>query len=123
MRLTVIGILLVLASSAYAQIPLLKNKKEINEFLDSWHKAAAESDAEAYFGAIAATGVFMGTDPTERWTKDQFWEYAQEAFENKRTWDFKPGKRFVSFNDNFSIEPRVTPNGLVEGNFLGNATT
>lgn len=86
-----------------AQIAILDNKKEVAEFLDRWHKAAAEADVDTYFGSIATSGIFLGTDPTERWTKDQFYEYAKEAFENKRTWDFKPTKRFISFDDDFSI--------------------
>ncbi|MEQ8712580.1 MAG: nuclear transport factor 2 family protein [Cyclobacteriaceae bacterium] len=95
--------LIFLAQASLAQIPLLDNKKEITEFLDDWHVAAAEANAEAYFGSIASSGVFLGTDPTERWTKEQFQEYAKEAFANNRTWDFKPQKRFISFNDDFSI--------------------
>ncbi len=95
--------LIFLAQASLAQIPLLDNKKEITAFLDDWHVAAAEANAEAYFGSIASSGVFLGTDPTERWTKEQFQEYAKEAFDNNRTWDFKPQKRFISFNDDFSI--------------------
>ncbi len=95
--------LIFLAQASLAQIPLLDNKKEITAFLDDWHVAAAEANAEAYFGSIASSGVFLGTDPTERWTKEQFQEYAKEAFANNRTWDFKPQKRFISFNDDFSI--------------------
>lgn len=95
--------LIFLAQASLAQIPLLDNKKEIAEFLDDWHVAAAEANAEAYFGSIASSGVFLGTDPTERWTKEQFQEYAKEAFDNNRTWNFKPQKRFISFNDDFSI--------------------
>ncbi len=95
--------LIFLAQASLAQIPLLDNKKEITAFLDDWHVAAAEANAEAYFGSIASSGVFLGTDPTERWTKEQFQEYAKEAFDNNRTWNFKPQKRFISFNDDFSI--------------------
>lgn len=102
MRLFFIA-LTFLSQVAIAQIPLLENKKEITEFLDDWHVAAANADAATYFGSIASSGIFLGTDPTERWTKAQFEEYAQEAFENNRTWDFKPQKRFISFNDDFSI--------------------
>ncbi len=103
MRILLFCMIMLLASGAFAQIPLLENKKQINEFLNQWHKAAADANADEYFGAIATSGIFMGTDPSERWTKDQFWEYAKEAFENQRTWDFKPGKRFVSFNDDFTL--------------------
>lgn len=102
MRLFLLS-LIFLGQAAVAQIPLLDNKKEVTAFLDEWHVAAAQADAEAYFGSIASSGVYLGTDPTERWTKAQFQEFAKEAFENKRTWDFKPQKRFISFNDDFSI--------------------
>ena len=100
---SILIICLLISHNSIAQIPILENKEEVGDFLDQWHKAAAAADADAYFGSIASSGVFLGTDPTERWTKEQFYEYAKEAFDNKRTWDFKPTKRFISFNNDFSI--------------------
>lgn len=90
-------------SYSFAQIPYIDNKNSVNEFLDQWHKDAAQANAEAYFGAMTENSVFLGTDPEERWSRDQFKAYAEDAFANKRTWNFKPEKRFISFNDEYTI--------------------
>ncbi|MEM8896289.1 MAG: nuclear transport factor 2 family protein, partial [Bacteroidota bacterium] len=82
MRSLIFCLLLIVSHLGFSQIPLLDNKKEINEFLDNWHQAAADADAEKYFGAIATSGVYLGPDPSERWSKDQFIEYTKESFEN-----------------------------------------
>lgn len=78
-------------------------KDEISAFLDKWHKDAAIANEEAYFGAFTTDGVFLGTDATERWTKEEFRAWAKPQFDNKRGWNFKPSKRFISFNSDNSI--------------------
>ncbi len=40
----------------------------LNRFIDQWHHDAAGCNHEAYIGAMADSGVFIGTDATERWT-------------------------------------------------------
>lgn len=78
-------------------------KEEVSTFLDNWHLAAARADADAYFGAMAADGVFLGTDATERWTRDVFRAWAKPQFDSKKAWNFKASKRFVSFTNDNSI--------------------
>lgn len=76
-------------------------KDEIASLLDNWHLAAARTDANAYFGAMTADGVFLGTDATERWTREEFKAWAKPQFDSKKGWNFKASKRFISFsNDN-----------------------
>lgn len=78
-------------------------KDEIAAFLDKWHKDAASANGEDYFGAFTVDGVFLGTDATERWTREEFRTWAKPQFDNKRGWNFKPSKRFVSFNADKTI--------------------
>ena len=60
--------------------------------------AAAIADAEKYFGAMADGAIYLGTDATERWTKNEFQEWSKEYFESKKTWDFKTIERYVYFS-------------------------
>ena len=39
----------------------------------------------------------------ERWTREEFRTWAKPQFDNKRGWNFKPSKRFVSFNADKTI--------------------
>ena len=65
--------------------------------LDDWHRAAAEADEARYFAYFAPDGVFMGTDATERWTAAEFHEWAKARFASKKTWNFHPRDRQLTF--------------------------
>ncbi|MCG8331824.1 MAG: nuclear transport factor 2 family protein [Chitinophagales bacterium] len=70
----------------------------INELLDNWHKAAANADADAFFGSMTEDGIYLGTDATERWLRDELRSWAAAAFERETAWDFKPSKRELYFS-------------------------
>lgn len=71
----------------------------ITTLLDGWHQAATKADAATYFNAFAEDGVFLGTDPSERWTKSAFWEFCKPYFEQKKVWDFKPRERHIQVDE------------------------
>ena len=48
--------------------------------LDDFHDAASRADGDRYFGHFAPDGVFLGTDPAERWTVTEFRKYAEPHF-------------------------------------------
>jgi hypothetical protein len=64
--------------------------------LDDFHDAAAKADADRYFGRFAPDGVFLGTDPTERWTVEEFRKWAAFAFERDSAWIFVPQRRHIA---------------------------
>ena len=70
-------------------------KEDINTIMDRWHEDAAESNFDAYFGAMSNDGVFIGTDALENWTVSEFKEFSKPFFEEKNTWDFKPLERNI----------------------------
>ena len=69
-------------------------RKQINAFIDEWHDDAAYA-RPAYFDKIARHGIYIGTDKTELWNRDQFKAWAQRAFARKSAWSFKAVKRNV----------------------------
>jgi uncharacterized protein (TIGR02246 family) len=71
----------------------------ITSLLDQWHAAAAASDEERYFALMSADSVFLGTDATERWSREEFRTYAHPHFEKKKGWDMKATAR------NIVVEP------------------
>ena len=38
----------------------------VHAFLNDWHHAAAVADADAFYGAMAADAIYLGTDASER---------------------------------------------------------
>lgn len=63
--------------------------------LDSFHAAAAAADEERYFGLFAPNGVFLGTDPAERWTVAEFRAYAQPYFDRDEAWTYHAIERHI----------------------------
>lgn len=86
-----IALLLLVSRTAFSQTDTVA----IHTFIDNWHLAATKADAQAYFGAIADNGTFIGTDATERWNKKQFLAFAKPYFDKGKAWDFKAHNRTV----------------------------
>ena len=70
-----------------------ETEKDLHQFIDRWHEAASKANADVFFESIADHGVYIGTDPKERWTKEQFEAFAKPYFDKGKAWDFKPYDR------------------------------
>jgi ketosteroid isomerase-like protein len=68
---------------------------DIERLLNAWHHAAAVADEAAYFNALAPGAVFLGTDARERWTKEEFQEWAAPFFQRPSAWVFTASRRRV----------------------------
>jgi hypothetical protein len=73
-------------------------KCEIDRVLDAFHAAAARADEPAYFALFAPTGVFLGTDASERWGVAAFREFAHPHFASGKGWTYLPRGRQISFS-------------------------
>ena len=73
-------------------------KAEIDVLLTGWHKAAATADAKTYFGSMAPGAVFLGTDVTERWTKEEFEAWAAPRFQESSAWIYSATRRSISLS-------------------------
>jgi uncharacterized protein (TIGR02246 family) len=86
----------------------------VNTVLDDWHKAAAQADEARYFGYFTSDAVYLGTDGTERWTRDEFRAWAQPYFAKGKAWSFTSLSRHVSFSKDGAVawfdETLSTPN-------------
>ena len=73
---------------------------KIEAVLDDFHAAASEAAEERYFSHFAASGVFFGTDATERWTRDEFRVYVHPYFSQGKGWTYHPRDRHVAISAN-----------------------
>ena len=71
----------------------------ISILLDNWHKAAATADADTFFGSMAKHCIYLGTDASERWLRDELREWAKSAFEREVAWAFTPSDRHIYFSE------------------------
>lgn len=79
--------------------PTNPEREAVDRVLDALHTAAAEADAERYFGLFTDDGIFFGTDPGERWTVPEFRTWAAPYFERDSAWTFVPRDRHVFFGE------------------------
>jgi uncharacterized protein (TIGR02246 family) len=86
----------------------------VSAVLDDWHAAAAAADESRYFAHFTGNAVFLGTDGTERWTREEFLRYAHPHFAKGKAWTFTPKDRHVAFSPDGRVawfdEALSTPN-------------
>lgn len=75
----------------------------LNTLVDGWHHAAATADEDTFFGAMTPDGIYLGTDASERWLRDELRSWAAKAFEREVAWDFTPYDRQLYFNDEHTM--------------------
>jgi hypothetical protein len=87
---------------------------QINSILDDWHQAAAAAQEERYFKHFTDDAIFLGTDATERWTRDEFRKWAKPYFAKGRAWSFRSERRHVTLSKEGTVawfdEALATPN-------------
>ena len=71
---------------------------QVAAVLDAFHAAAAAADEDKYFSYLAPDAVFLGTDATERWTKDEFRKWAHPYFAKGKAWTYRSTARWVAFS-------------------------
>ena len=71
----------------------------IHGLLDRWHKAAGKADFDEYFDLMAEDFYYLGTDATERWSKEQFANFCSPHFDKGKAWNFKPYSRNLYISD------------------------
>ncbi|MEM6725455.1 MAG: nuclear transport factor 2 family protein [Bacteroidota bacterium] len=78
-------------------------KEEVDSLLTAWHLAAAKADLEGYFGLLSDQSYYMGTDPSEKWLKAEFYSFCKPYFDKGKAWDFTATQREVYLNDGHSL--------------------
>ncbi|MEM7262389.1 MAG: nuclear transport factor 2 family protein [Planctomycetota bacterium] len=73
------------------------------ELLDRFYSTAATADFDGYFDCLDSRAIFLGTDATERWTVDQFKEFARPHFQGDSAWEFRPTERNLSVGPDASF--------------------
>ncbi len=74
------------------------DEHKIHEFIDNWHKAAAVADEDTFFGSIAEDGIYIGTDATERWSREEMFTDLGQHFQKESAWDFTAIERHVTMS-------------------------
>lgn len=91
-----LGLLNFYSLSFFAQNESQNN--DVNQLVDLWHKAASEANFKQYFDVMADDAIFIGTDATEYWNKQEFENYAKPHFDKGKAWSFTTLERHIYFD-------------------------
>lgn len=95
--LLVVVIIFALTSGLLSVATLAANDEQsIETVLNSFHQAAADAKAKPYFDLLSQDAVFLGTDATERWSKDEFKAFVEPYFSKGKGWLYTPVERNIS---------------------------
>lgn len=98
----IIGLFVIGCKSKQATNQINKESK-INLVLNNWHKAAAETNFNNYFNAMADDAIFIGTDTTENWNKQEFIKFAKPFFDRGKAWSFTALERNIYFSSDMKM--------------------
>ncbi len=74
-------------------------QQSLNDFMIAWHKAATTADEEVFFGSMAADGIYIGTDATEKWKRNEMKAWSKKYFDRDSAWDFTTIDRAFYLSD------------------------
>ena len=97
--LTPLAVSLFLITSALPAAPLAGQddaRAAVSAVLDALHEAASEADFDRYSSLYAGEAVFLGTDATERWTREEFMDYAKAQFDTGTGWTYQMLERHIA---------------------------
>lgn len=75
----------------------------LDQFVRDWHHAATVADEESFFGSMAEDGIYIGTDASERWLRDELRKWSEKAFQRDSAWDFKTKERQIHLSTNGEV--------------------
>jgi len=101
--LCILSICLLLASCKQPHVDKSKEQyvTQLDVLMDGWHQAAAVADEDIFFGLLDSNAVYLGTDPGERWLKQEFMDWGMKYFQRDTAWDFVPYNRVWCFSEKF----------------------
>lgn len=75
------------------------DKTPINTILDQLHQSASNADGKTYFSLFIDKAVFIGTDPKETWTIEEFKAFAVPYFDKGIGWTYHSRNRHIYFSN------------------------
>lgn len=71
----------------------------LNILIDQWHYAASVADEHVFFDFMTTDCIYLGTDITEKWKRDELKLWSAKYFDLESAWSFKPTEREIYFKD------------------------
>lgn len=89
---SILGLAALLAVPTHGSEAIRNEAARIAEVLDAFHGSAAVGNWDSYFELMSEDSVFLGTDASERWTREEFRSYAG----NRSGWTYRSVERNIN---------------------------
>lgn len=89
------GFAVMLAACAASRTSGIEASARVAAVLDEFHQAASKCDLERYLQHFSSAGVFLGTDASERWTREEFRAFCAPYFARGQGWTYTPTARHI----------------------------
>ena len=86
-----------------APVDTVATVQRLDRLATRWHAAASEADSATFFGLMSDDAIYIGTDPGEHWTKDEFLAFAAPYFAAGKAWSFTATERHVFFDESQDV--------------------
>ncbi|MCU7553588.1 nuclear transport factor 2 family protein [Alteromonas sp. ASW11-19] len=88
----------LILSACFLAVPVVAdtNKQRIHAVLNDLHTFAADANGKSYFSLYSPNSMFIGTDASETWSKEEFQAYAQPYFSQGQGWTYTMTERTVT---------------------------
>ena len=78
-------------------------KYSVDTLLNNWHKDAAQTNYNNYFGFMDSVSIYIGTDATENWSKKKFADFSKPYFDKGKAWDFRVLERNIYISKDANV--------------------
>jgi ketosteroid isomerase-like protein len=78
-------------------------KTRIDKVLNSFHQAAADAKEKPYLDLLSEDAIFLGTDASERWTKETFKAFVIPYFSKGEGWLYMPLQRNINLIESSQV--------------------
>ena len=76
---------------------------EHDAVLDDFHQAAGEANYDKYINLLDKDAIYLGTDSSERWNKDEFSAFVKPYFSQGKGWLYRPVERHITLTQASNI--------------------
>ena len=83
-----------------SETTFIQDSIAIETLMNLWHQSASKSNASIFFDSLMwPEAIYLGTDISEKWKRDELKYWSASAFEKDTAWDFKVNRRSIYKNE------------------------
>ena len=92
-------LIVILLSFPLISFDIQDDRINIDRLVDNWHNAAATANEDLFFESMTEDCIYLGTDISERWSRDELRDWSVKFFDRESAWAFEPFERNIHIDE------------------------